>query len=81
MRNEHIKYVTKAGRFGAVRMVCTCGSSHGARTWTDLESAAKDPEIRGSVQYWFNNLNVSRICRDYAERGTGYETLRSLLKL
>lgn len=81
-RQEHVKYLIAAGRFGAVRVACTCGvGGHAAQSWTDFQSAVRDETIRSHVKWWVNNPNVSRMCRDFAEQGTGIETLRGLLSL
>ena len=78
-RPLHVKYV--AARRNGFRMRCTCGLSHGARSWATFDSAVKDPELAPFVKLWINDPMVSRICREYAERGTGIESLRKSLAL
>lgn len=78
---SHVRYLLKNRRGNGVRLACTCGQSHGAHSWPSFKAAMDSGEFDRSKTLWVNNQDVSRLCRDYAERGTGYETLRALLKI
>lgn len=80
-RNEHIKYLQPWGKYSAVKVICTCGQSHGLESYRSFEAAMGTGRFNGYVKSWFNNQDVSRVCRAYAEKGTGIETLRGLIAL
>lgn len=79
LRPEHVRYLTANSRGNGVRVLCTCGTSHGAESYPSFEMAMETGRFDGFVKYWRNNDEVTRMCRDYAEKGTGIETLRGLL--
>jgi hypothetical protein len=83
MRNTttHVKYLQPWGRYDAVKVDCTCGQSHGLESYRSFEVAMETGRFLGYVAAWVNNPNVSRVCREFAERGTGIESLRQALKL
>lgn len=62
----HVLHLETWGRRDAVRLVCTCNQSHGARTWPTFESAMSGGEFDFYVPLWRDNPDVTRICRDYA---------------
>ncbi len=69
-------------RGNGVRLTCTCGMSHGARSWNSFAMAIEELKARGfKFSAWFNNPSVHPMCRDYAEKGTGFESLRQVLSL
>lgn len=80
-RSEHVRYLQPWGKYSAVKVDCTCGQSHGLESYRSFESAMETGRFDSYVPRWFNNDDVSRVCRDYAEKGTGIETLRGLLAL
>lgn len=79
----HVRYLVATAKSGGVRLACTCGvGGHAARSWRSFDSAVAELKADGfDFSLWINDPMVSRICRDYAEQGTGVETLRGLLSL
>lgn len=82
-RPNHVRYLISNPKGRGVRMACTCasGSPHGASGYSSFEQAMASGEFDAYVSHWINNEDVTRMCRDYAEKGTGIETLRGLLAL
>lgn len=80
---EHIRYFVPNAKGRGVRVACTCasGSPHGAEGWRSMEQAMASGRFDAYVPRWFNNPEVTRMCREYAEQGSGIESLRSALSL
>lgn len=78
---DHVKYLQPWGRGKAVEVKCTCGQSHGVQTYRSFEQAMETGRFDGYVRSWVANNQVTRICRNYAEKGTGVEGLRQTLSL
>lgn len=77
----HTRYLAPWGSRDAVEVRCTCEQSHGVETYPSFEAAMRTGRFDAYVPLWVANDQVSRRCRDYAERGTGIEQLRGLLRL
>lgn len=79
----HVRYLIENPKGRGVRVACTCspGSPHGAEGYRSFEQAMETGRFEYYVPLWVNNPDVTRLCRNYAEKGTGIESLRRLIKL
>lgn len=69
MTATHVKYLEPIGMREAVRLVCTCGQSHGAISWPNADMALKSGTLDPwSVRQWASNPQVGGSCRILAKR-------------
>lgn len=67
--SDCLYFLEPTGRGQTVRLVCTCGQSHGAASWRSVESALASGILPPSyVGQWATDPRIGATCRLYAKR-------------
>lgn len=66
---KHVKHLQPRGRTTAVKIVCTCGESHGLASFRNPDSALRSGLLPpASVGQWTRHMGVSDLSRELGAR-------------